>query len=168
MSWEWEPFFSSMAQVTATAFAVLLATLQLSARQWTRSKLKRAAALLALLELLVPLLASLVALMPGDPWRIGYSAMGGAGLCGLAWHAAVYRRHESEADSFDDMQMNVGLAISAVVYILLVAFSWAPQTWSLHVVASLSVWLVFSGSTKAWLLLSVRPARSADAPVLSD
>jgi hypothetical protein len=155
MAWVWEPFFSAIAQVAVTAFAVLLATLQLRATTWKHSTLKRATAVLVLIDLFIPLVASIVALMPGNPWRVGYLVMGAVGICGLVWHVRTYLKHEDEADLFDDRQIQWGLPVSTVVYISLLAFSSAPATWSLHVVAGLSVWLIFSGSGGAWLLLTI-------------
>jgi len=154
MSWGWQPFFSATAQVTVTAFAVLFATLQVRARAWKNSTLKRAAAVRALLELFIPLVAAVVALMPGNPWRVGYLVMGAVGICGLVWHVRTYVKHEDETDLFDDRQIQWGVPVSTVVYISLLAFSSAAATWSLYVVAGLSVWLVFSGAAQVWLLLS--------------
>ncbi|MGY1682291.1 hypothetical protein [Geodermatophilus sp. SYSU D01176] len=162
MTSDWEPFFSSLAQVAATAFAVLLATLQVTRRTWRSSTLRAAAGALALLELLVPLLAGVVALMPGNPWRVGYLLMGSVGLLGLVWHGWLYLRHEDEADTFDQRQIRIGLPVSLGVYFGLVAFAWNGSPTSLYVVGGLSAWLLLSGSGGAWLLLDVGRGRGAD------
>jgi hypothetical protein len=159
---DWEPFLASLAQVAVTAFAVLLALLQVTRRTWRTSTLRAAAAALALLQLLVPLLAGLVALMPGNPWRVGYLLMGSAGLLGLVWHGRLYLRHEDEADTFDQRQVQIGLPVSLAVYFGLVAFAWNGSPTSLYVVGALSVWLLLSGSGQAWLLLDVARGRVTD------
>jgi hypothetical protein len=71
------------------------------------------------------------------------------------WHVRTYLKHEDETDFFDDRQIQWGVPVATVVYISLLAFSSAPATWSLHAVAGLSVWLVFSGAAQVWLLLSI-------------
>ena len=162
MTSDWEPFLSSLAQVAGTAFAVLLATLQATRRRWRTSTLRATAAALALVQLLVPLLAGLVALMPGSPWRVGYLLMGAAGLLGLIWHGWLYLRHEDEADTFDQRQVQLGLPVSLAVYFGLVAFAWNGSPTSLYVVGALSVWLLLSGSGQAWLLLDVARGRVTD------
>jgi hypothetical protein len=159
---DWEPFFASLAQVAVTAFAVLLALLQVTRRTWRTSTLRAAAAALALLQLVVPLLAGIVALMPGNPWRVAYLLMGSVGLLGLVWHGRLYLRHEDEADTFDQRQVQLGLPVSLAVYFGLVAFAWNGSPTSLYVVGALSVWLLLSGSGQAWLLLDVARGRVPD------
>jgi hypothetical protein len=160
---EWQAFFSAMAGVSVIAFAALLATVQLASSRWRGSALKETAAVLALLTLLVPLLGSLVALMPGNPWRVGFLVMGGVGVCALGWQAATYLRREQEADTFDDRQIQWGLPVSLAAYLSLVAFSCSPASWAVYVVAGLSVWLVLAGSAGVWLLLSRTSQRPAAA-----
>ena len=167
MTSDWEPFFSTLAQVAATAFVVLLATLQAMSRSWRTSPLRAAAGALALLELLVPLLAGVVALMPGNPWRVGYLVLGSAGLLGLVWHGRCYLRHEDDADTFDQRQVQIGLPVSLGVYFALVAFAWNGSPTSRYVVGALSVWLLLSGSGKAWLLLDVGRGRVTDDAALT-
>jgi hypothetical protein len=113
-------------------------------------------------QLLVPLLAGLVALMPGNPWRVGYLITGAAGLLGLVWHGRLYLRHEDEADTFDQRQVQIGLPVSLAAYFGLVALAWNGSSTSLCVVGALSVWLLLSGSGQAWLLLDVARRRVAD------
>ena len=162
MTSDWEPFFSSLTQVAVTAFAVLLALLQVTRRRWRTSTLRAAAAALALLQLVVPLLAGVVALMPGNPWRVGYLLMASAGLLGLVWHGRLYLRHEDDADTFDQRQVQIGLPASLAVYFGLVAFAWNGSPTSLYVVGALSLWLLLSGSGQAWLLLDVARGRVTD------
>ena len=155
MTAQWQEFFGLLAQISATAFAVLLATLQLARRRWRGFPLKEAAAGMALLELLVVLLAALVAAVPGSDWRAGYVVMGLAGLIGLAWYVRTVFRHEDETDLFDERQVTWGLPASCVVYVGLVAFAAAGTR---HGVAVLSIWLILSGSGRAWLLLDASRA----------
>src|SRR3712207_9208354 len=72
--------------------------------------------------------------------------MGSAGLLGLVWHGRLYLRHEDEADSFDQRQVQIGLPVSLAVYFGLVAFAWNGSPASLYVGGALSVWLLLSGS----------------------
>ena len=157
MTSEWQDFFGLLSQVSVTAFAVLLATLQLARRRWMGSKLKEVSAVLALLELLVVLLASLVASMPGGYWRVGYIVMGVVGLIGVAWHVSASFRYDEEADEFDDQQVRWGVPVSTVVYSGVVIFAAGGLVGG---VAILSIWLIFAGSGEAWLLLDAdRSAR---------
>jgi hypothetical protein len=153
MEWPWETFFSVTAQVSVTAFTVLVATLSIGTSPWIRSPLKLAAACTALLALLVPFLAAMVALMPGHPWRVGYWVMGGAGVAGLIVRAAVHERHQDDADRFDTQQFWLGSTVSLGVYAWILAATTADASWSLTVVAALSVWLLFSGSVEVVVLL---------------
>jgi hypothetical protein len=157
---EWQAFFQALTVVAAVASAALLAVLQLTSARWRVTSLKEAAAAVALGELLVPLLAGLVALMPNTPWRIGYLVTGGLAICVLVGHVATYLRHDDTADTFDDRQVQWGLPVSAAVCLSLIVFSCSPADWSVYVVAGLSVWLVLSGTCRGWLLLS-RPDRTA-------
>jgi len=159
---DWESFAASLAQVAATAFVVLLATLQVTRRTWRTSTLRAATGALALLDLLVPLVAGLVALMPGGSWRVGYLLMGAAGLLGLVWYGWLHLRHEDEADTFDQRQVQLGLPLSLGVYFGLIAFAWNGSATARYVVGGLGVWLLLSGSGKAWLLLDLARGRLAD------
>jgi hypothetical protein len=163
---DWQPFFGAMAVVSVVVLAVLLAALHVASGRWRGSPLKEVAAVLAVLALLVPLVGSLVALMPGVSWRVGFLVMGGLGLCALGWQAASYLRREEEADAFDDRQVQWGLPVSLGVYASLVAFSCAAASWAVYVVAGLSVWLVVAGLGGAWVLLA-RAARPQPAPTVS-
>jgi hypothetical protein len=163
---DWQPFFGAMAVVSVVVLAVLLAGLQLASSRWRGSPLKEVAAVLAVLALLVPLVGSLVALMPGTSWRVGFLVMGGAGVCALGWQAASYLRREEEADSFDDRQVQWGLPVSLGVYASILAFSCSTASWAVYVVAALSVWLVLAGLGVSWLLLG-RAARPQPAPTVS-
>jgi hypothetical protein len=163
---DWQPFFAALAGVAVVVLAVLLVVLQVAANRWRGSALKEAAALLAVLALLVPLLASLVALMPGTSWRIGFLVMGGIGVCALGWHAATYLRREQEADAFDDRQVQWGLPVALGAYVSVIAFSCSTASWAVYVVAGLSIALVFLGLAGAWLLLS-GTAEHRGAPTVS-
>jgi len=159
---KWHDFFIALAVAAATTFAVLLATLQVTASRWRGTALRRAAAVVALVQPLVPLVAALVALMPGgDTWRIGYVVMGSVGIGALVWHTVIYLAHESAADEFDDRQRLLGLTVSLGVYFALVVFGVKGNGPAAYVVAALSVWLLVSGSVGVWLLLSQRPPTDA-------
>ena len=55
--------------MSVTAFAVLLAVLQIESAAWRGLPLKTMPTVAAFAELLIPLLASLIALIAGHPWR---------------------------------------------------------------------------------------------------
>ena len=154
MGAEWQAFFQTLTVVAVVASAALLVVLQLTASRWRRTRLKEAAAAVALGELLVPLLAGLVALMPGTPWRIGYLVAAGLAVCGLVGDVATYLRADDTADAFDDRQVQWGLPFSAAVCLSLIVFSCSSADWAVYVVAGLSVALVLSGTGRGWLLLS--------------
>src|SRR3954451_1294115 len=73
---EWNAFFTALAGAAAIEFSVAFAALSLGAGRWRVTVLRPAAVALALIQLLVPLLAALIALMPGDTsWQVGYLVM---------------------------------------------------------------------------------------------
>src|SRR3954449_5525788 len=159
----WTDFFTALAIASATSFAVVLATLQICAPRWERTALRRVAAVLPLIDLLVPAVAALVSLLPGDPsWRVGYLVMGAVGLTGRGWYVAGYMGHEDAADDFELAQLRVGVPVSVAVYVAMIAFACKGGDTSLYVLAGLSVWLLVSGAAQAWLLLT--PRQSVEAP----
>ena len=90
------------------------------------------------------------------------SAHGVAGRLGPVWHGRLHLRHEDDADTFDQRQVQIGLPVSLAVYFGLVASARNGSQTSLYVVGALSVWLLLSGSGQAWLLLDVARGRVAD------
>ena len=151
---EWTPFFAALAGAAAIVFSVAFAALSFGAGRWRSTVLRPAAVALALLQLLVPLIAALIALIPGDTsWQVGYLVMGSVGLLGQIGFAARYLRLEDAADGFDQRQLQWGLPSSTCVYLAVLAFSAAPQVSSPRVVAGLSLWLLVSGALATWLLL---------------
>jgi hypothetical protein len=167
---EWHDFFIALAVAGATTFVVLVATLQVTAGRWRGTALRAATAGLALVQVLVPMVAALVALMPGeDTWRVGYVVMGSVGICALVWHTVQYQRHESVADAFDDRQRLFHLTVSLGAYFALVVFSAKGDGPSTYVVAALSVWLLVSGTVGVWLLLGQdqRSALPSSPPTVS-
>ena len=166
MDSDWQPFFGAMTVVSVVVLAVLLAALLVASSRWRGSALKEVAAVLAVVTLLVPLVGSLVALMPGTSWRVGFLVMGGVGICALGWQAASYLRREEEADAFDDRQVQWGLPLSLGAYVSIVAFSCNTASWSVYVVAGLSIWLVLAGLVGAWVLLA-RASRPRPAPTVA-
>src|SRR4051795_10133279 len=135
---EWHDFFIALAVAGATAFVVLVATLQVTAGRWRGTALRTAAATMALVQLLVPTVAALVALMPGeDTWRIGYVVMGSVGIVALVWHTVIYLAHESAADAFDGRQRLLGLTVSLGVYFALIVFGVKGNGPAPYVVAAL-------------------------------
>jgi hypothetical protein len=152
---EWNAFFAALAGAAAIVFSVSFAALAFGAGRWRSTVLRPAAVALALLQPLVPLVAALVALMPGESsWRVGYLVMGAVGLLGQISYAARFLRDEDTADGFDQRQVQWSLPVSTCVYLAMLAFTAAPQVSSLRVVAGLSIWLLCSGPLATWLLLA--------------
>ena len=152
---EWHPFFAALAGAAAIVFSVAFAALSFGARRWRSTVLRPAAVALALLQLLVPLVAALVALIPGETsWQVGYLVMGSVGLLGQMAYVARYLRSEDAADGFDQRQLQWGLPVSTCVYLTMLAFTAGPQVSSPRVVAGLNIWLLVSGALMTWLLLS--------------
>jgi hypothetical protein len=152
---EWDPFFAALAGAAAIVFSAAFAALAFGSSRWRSTVLRPAAVALALLQLLVPLLAALVALVPGDTsWQVGYLVMGAVGLLAQVWYAARYLRNEDAADAFDQRQLQWTLPASTCVYLTMLAFSAGPQVSSPRVVAGLSIWLLFSGALATWSLLA--------------
>ena len=163
---EWDAFFAALAGAAAIVFSLAFAALAFGAGRWRSTPLRPTAVALALLQLLVPLIAALVALMPGDDsWRVGYLVTGSVGLLGQIGYAARYLGNEDAADGFDQRQLQWGLPVSTCVYLTMLAFSASPQVTSPRVVAGLSIWLLFAGALATWLLLAPgRGDRSAAEP----
>jgi hypothetical protein len=160
---EWNAFFAALSVAAAIVFSAAFVALSFGAGRWRSTALRPAAVALALIQLLVPLLAALVALIPGDrSWQVGYLVMGSVGLLGQIVYAARYLGHEDAADAFDQRQLQWWLPVSTCVYLTMLAFSAAPQVSSLRVVVGLSVWLLFSGALATWLLLS--PGQGEQTP----
>jgi hypothetical protein len=169
MSPDWNSFFTTTAQVAVTAFSIMFLSMQVKSTVWRGSPLLNVAAVAALVELFVPLLASLVTAMASHPWKVAGLLAGGLGLAMVAGHWVIYsiERRKTMLSSFNRTQL-WGSGLSLVVYGL-VAFSAAdPWGWGLQLLAAACVWLILSGSFEAWWLLepkgiSVLPSESEDS-----
>lgn len=69
MNEAWVTFFTTLAAAAAGLFTILFATLQITQQQWNQTPLKRWTALSAVVELFVPMVGSLIWLMPAHPRR---------------------------------------------------------------------------------------------------
>ena len=160
-----------------TAFSIMFLAVQFRSATWRGRRLLAVAAVAALIELFVPLLVALIALMDGHPWRIAAALAGGLGLLVVGVHWLVYWRfpegmgerkvRDSEEPAivesvtkFNRLQL-YGSAISTLVYGAVTASAFNPGRWGLHLLAIACVWLLFSGSFEAWWLLEPKFAGSA-------
>lgn len=152
---EWEGFFTTVAGVSVAAFSVLFVALQVKSDRWTSSRSKTWAAMAALTELLVPLIASLISLMPAHPWPIAAWITGGFGLLVIWGHLLVYQRDKSP-DRFDGVQAILSVCVSTPVYGAMIAAGFVSEPVGLYMLGGLSIWLLFSGATEGWFLLEPR------------
>jgi hypothetical protein len=166
VSQDWQDFFTTLAQVAVTAFSVMFLAMQVRASVWRGSRLLGVAAYSSLIELFVPLLAALVTLMGGHPWRIAAWLAGGLGLAMVVLHWLIYWYRPALAPDitakerrFHLVQLR-GSLISIVVYGLIVLSAADPLGWGIHLLAAMCVWLLFSGCFEAWWLLEPQFARA--------
>jgi hypothetical protein len=158
MSQDWLNFFSTLAQVAVTVFSIMFLAMQVRSSAWRKDWLFRVVAYGSLVELFVPLLAAMVTLMGGHPWRVAAALAGGLGLGMVVVHWAVYckyrpdRLDQSEEAKFHRLQAK-GSLISLLVYGLTLISAFDPWGGGLYLMAAVAVWLLFSGSFEAWWLL---------------
>ena len=183
----WESYFQVLADVCVTSFAVLFVVIQLklNADEWMIRPAKRAAAVSDMTELLVPLLAALLILIPSGPWRWAFGVTGSVGMAVCLWYWLIYfselrrhprpeppvggkkrevkrtvRRSGPEPDDFDSGQARLNLLSFAIYGCFVVAASTGNQT-LYGVSAVLCAWLVFSGTTEGWWLVTEHSSRDS-------
>lgn len=121
-------------------------------RTWHEDELRRVAAVQTLIELLVPVLVGLSALMPNHTWRVMASLCGALGLGLVAWHQWVYHRHPGPFDDFDEQQRKLDVLSVATYSLTLVAGAIGLPT----VLALALLWLIFSGGSEALMFMRQR------------
>lgn len=67
MTPDWDNFFTTTAQVAVTAFSIMFLSMQVRSAVWRGRPLLSVAAVAALVELFVPLVASLITTMASHP-----------------------------------------------------------------------------------------------------
>jgi hypothetical protein len=154
MSPDWDNFFTATAQVAVTAFSIMFLSMQVKSTVWRGRRLLGVAAVAALVELFVPLLASLITLMVGHPWRVAGALAGGLGLLVVVGHWVIYilERRTETPTKFDRTQL-YGSVLSLLIYGLVTLSAFDPWGWGLSMLAAMCVWLLLSGSFEAWWLL---------------
>jgi len=154
MSPDWRSFFSTYAQIAVTAFSIMFLSMQVRSSVWRGKRLLSVAAYAALAELSVPLLAALICIMGGHPWRIGSLLAGGLGIGMVVIHWWVYfiERQKERPSAFDRIQIR-GSLLSLFVYGLVALSAANVHDWGLQLLAAMCVWLPFSGCYEAWWLL---------------
>lgn len=158
MTSEWQSFFGSLSQVAVTAFTLMFLSMQVRSAEWRGRRLRSVAALAALVELFVPVLIALVSIMNGHPWRTAAALGAALGLCMAVAHVVVYRidRALKDTTKFDVTQATWGVLVSTCVYVTILVSAVIPTTAGQYLLAGACVWLLFSGSFEAWLLLEPR------------
>jgi len=149
----WVVFFSVVAGLAATLFSVMFVTLQVRWRLWARSGLRRAVATSALGELMVPMFLSAISLMAGNPWRIAAWIGGLFGVGVILWHWRSYILEFDRAEPYDRLQAR-GAWFSFGLYLTVFVAGFLGPAPGLYIVATISVWLLFSGASEAWILLT--------------
>lgn len=149
----WTQFYEATAGVSVTLFSVMFVTLQVKSESWHTNKLKSAVAVAALAELMIPFLAGVVILMAGNPWRLATWIVGGFGIVIVLYHWYSYARWRKSARRWDTIQA-ITSTLSLAVYVAVVYAGFLAPTLGLRLLASALVWLLFSGASESWLLLS--------------
>ena len=142
-----------MAGLAATLFSVMFVALQVRWRLWVRSGLRRAVATSALGELMIPLFVSAIALMADNPWRIAAWIGGLFGIGVILWHWRSYILEFDRAEQYDRLQAR-GAWWSLGVYLSVFIAGFLDPAPGLYILASILVWLLFSGASEAWILLT--------------
>lgn len=143
---QWIPFFQYIAAIAAALLAIAFLTFQVESSFWKRDALKQSVALTTLTELAAPVFFGLIFLFPGHPWQTAGVVVGVVGYAATAWHVYRFVRGRATADRFDKGQMWGTLVTTTTFSIVL----WWP---SLEWKAGTLIWLIFSGSAEAWILL---------------
>jgi len=156
----WIVFFSVVAGLAATLFSVMFVALQVRWRLWVGSGLRRAVATSALGELMIPLFMAVIALMADHPWRIAAWIGGLFGVAIILWHWMSYILDFDQAEKYDRRQAK-GAWWSFALYVTVFVSGFLSPSPGLYIVASISVWLLFSGASEAWILLT-RQQKSSD------
>lgn len=86
---DWVPYFTAIAGAGGAILALLFIGMQLKMTAWRGSPLRTYAVVLALVELSVPVVLSLIVLMPGETWTYGAKITGGVGLLFAGLHLTV-------------------------------------------------------------------------------
>lgn len=152
MSANWDTFFGAVTGASVTVFSVVFVVFQVKSAHWRSSPLKTMAAIASLTEFMVPLLASLIMLMPGNPWRIAAWAVGGLGVVAVLTHWTTFWRFRPLADQFDRGHAR-GAVISFALYTGFLSGGFMQRSTGLYLIGGISVWLLFSGAIQAWWLL---------------
>ena len=152
---EWITFFAALAGLSATIFSVMFVTFQVRPELWKDSRLRQAVATSALGELLVALFVSLISLMAGNPWRVAAMAAGAFGVMVILMHWYIFILDHAAARHFDHIQAKTAW-FSFFLYVTIFLSGFLDPTPGLYIIAGISTWLLFSGASEAWLLLSLR------------
>ncbi|WHU45092.1 hypothetical protein QNM97_13635 [Gordonia sp. L191] len=162
MEQEWVSFFSVVAGATAAIFALTFVAMQTRHRVWTQNRLSVYAVAFTLAELAAPMFVSLIAIIPGHPWRIGVAIVATIGLAlviGQVVLTAIANLVEWLPDRrrWNTAQAVLSLVISGSVFGVLTA-SWVLG--QIALAGWLCVWLVTSGITESFLILLIGSADS--------
>jgi hypothetical protein len=152
---DWIAFFAALAGLSATIFSVMFVTFQVRSELWKDSRLRRAVATSALGELLVALFVSLISLMADNPWRAAAMVAGGFGVIVILTHWYFFILDREEAKPFDRGQAK-GAWFSLALYFTIFICAFLNPRPALYIIASICTWLLFSGASEAFLLLSFR------------
>ena len=88
----WTNYFTAIAGASGAIFALLFVGMQVRLDVWRGNLLRIYAVALALFELAVPLIISVIVLMPQDTWQTGARIVGPIGVCAAIGHVLMYLR----------------------------------------------------------------------------
>jgi hypothetical protein len=172
----WTGFFATITGVAAALLTIAFLTFQLKATWWSHA-LRRYIAIFTLLEFGAPIIIGLIVLMPRHPWRIASIIVGITGLALLIAYWVGYAQTRTalkvvgkKPDRFDRDQILLS-PITLACSIILVASGFITERVGVYMVASVSIWLLISGSVESWRFLapdSVTDIDASSAPTTTD
>lgn len=161
----WTNYFTAIAGASGAIFALLFVGMQVRLDVWRGNLLRIYAVALALFELAVPLIISLIVLMPQDTWQTGARIVGPIGVCAAIGHVLMYLRvrravtfdHQRRAPitRLDSVRVWLGSAGSVQLFGLLLLST--LRCWPYYGIASaawICLWLVILGITESFVFLA--------------
>jgi hypothetical protein len=157
----WGPYFSTVAGASGAIFALLFVAMQVRIDAWRGEPVRIYAVALALFELAVPLMISLIAVMPGNTSWIGARIAGILGIIAVIGHCVTYglvRRRgrtlpngEPVIRLADTLRVVAGSIGSLVLFALLIVSSHCDN---IDMAAWICLWLVILGLIESFVFLA--------------
>jgi hypothetical protein len=159
----WGSYFSTVAGTSGAIFALLFVAMQVRIDSWRSEPLRIYAVALALFELAMPLVISLVVVMPGNTWWIGARTVGFLGILAVIGHCVMYGytcrskrtppSGEPVTTRSDTIRVVAGSLGSLALFLLLIVSSCFKND-GIRVSAWICLWLVILGLIESFVFLA--------------